>query len=205
MTQDDRLRQSVSRETLERLEVYEALLIKWNAAINLVSPQTLSQVWSRHFLDSAQIFDLSPPDTRHWADLGSGGGFPGMVVAILAKEHRPDMQVSLVESDQRKSAFLGTVARTLDLSVHIHPKRIEQLAPLQADILSARALASLTQLFAFSERHLSPDGTALFSKGIRWREELAEAQKTWSFSYDAVPSRTDADAVILKIEGLKRV
>lgn len=205
MTSTNHLGADVSRETLERLEIYESLLIKWNAAINLVSPQTLAQVWSRHFLDSAQLFDLAPPDVRHWADLGSGGGFPGMVVAILAKEKAPDMLVSLVESDQRKAAFLATVARTLDLPTRIHTRRIEQLDPLKAGILSARALAPLAQLLDFAERHLSIEGTAVFPKGTRWRDELAEAQKKWSFGYDVVPSRTDAEAVILKIEGLKRV
>lgn len=205
MNPDDLLGADVSRETLERLKTYEALLIKWNSAINLVSSQTLTQIWSRHFRDSAQLFNLASADAQQWADLGSGGGFPGMVVAILAQEHCPDMRVSLVESDQRKAAFLATVARNLDLHVHIHTARIEQLGPLLADIVSARALAPLTLLLDFAERHLASQGVALFPKGARWREELVEAQKKWSFCHEVVSSRTDADAVVLKIEGLKRV
>jgi len=204
-SEEQSIGRDVSRETLERLETYETLLRKWNPAINLVSPQTLSQIWSRHFRDSAQIFDLASPSAKHWADLGSGGGFPGLVVAVLAKEFRPDMHVSLVESDQRKSAFLATVARTLDLPVQIHAKRIENIDPLRADVLSARALAPLAQLLGFADHHLATDGEMLFPKGARWRDEVAEAQKTWSFSHEAIQSQTDSEAVVLKIKGLKRV
>jgi len=195
----------VSRETLDRLIAYEALLRKWNAAINLVSPQTLSQVWTRHFLDSAQIFALGPETARHWADLGSGGGFPGLVIAVLAAEKRPDLAVTLVESDRRKSAFLMTAARELCVSVTVKSERIEVLAPLQADILSARALAPLTDLLGFAERHLAPGGTCLFPKGARWREELAQACERWSFHHNPHPSETESEAVILQIDGVKRV
>lgn len=195
----------VSRETLDRLTAYEALLRKWNVAINLVSPQTLSQVWTRHFLDSAQIFALGPDTARTWADLGSGGGFPGLVIAVLAAEKRPDLAVTLVESDRRKSAFLITAARELGLSVAVKSERIEALAPLQADILSARALAPLTDLLGFAERHLAPGGICLFPKGARWREELAPARERWSFQLDPHPSETESEAVILQIDGVKRV
>jgi len=197
--------QSVSRETYARLEAYEALLKKWNAAINLVSAPSLAQVWTRHFLDSAQLFDLAAPTAKIWADLGSGGGFPGLVVAILAKEARPGLHVVLVESDRRKAAFLATVARELALAVTVRAERIEHVPPLEADVLSARALASLVQLLGFAERHLAPAGEALFPKGARWREEVAEAEKTWSFDLETQTSATESEAVVLKIKGLKRV
>jgi len=195
----------VSRETIARLVELEALLRKWNAAINLVSPQTLSQVWTRHFLDSAQLFELADQPPSLWADLGSGGGFPGLVIGVLAKERWPDMKLTLVESDKRKCAFLLAAIRALDLPATVRAERIEATAPLQAQVLSARALAPLAQLCGFAERHLATGGTALFPKGHRWRDEVASAQESWSFTFEAHPSMTEADAVILKIKGLHRV
>lgn len=194
----------VSRETLERLRAYYALLNKWNPKINLVSASTLSEVWTRHFLDSAQIFDLRTPGS-HWADLGSGGGFPGLVVAILAAEKRTDMRVTLVESDLRKSAFLAHVSRDLGLDVNIVTERIETIPPLVAETLSARALAPLDKLLEFATRHLAPDGTAIFMKGGSWRSDLELAQKMWSFKSEAHPSKTGDGAAILVINGVKRV
>lgn len=206
MTQQDRLPGfDVSRETLERLEAYDALLNKWNPAINLVSPATLSQLWTRHFLDSAQLFDLAEGREGLWADLGSGGGFPGLVVAILAKEKRPAQRFVLVESDRRKSTFLMTVARELGLSVEVRAQRIEEVNPLQADILSARALAPLDRLLGFAARHLASSGLAVFPKGASWRDELAEAQKNWSFSVQTYPSLTDPEAAILTFAEVSRV
>ncbi|MCE5974184.1 16S rRNA (guanine(527)-N(7))-methyltransferase RsmG [Sinirhodobacter sp. WL0062] len=195
----------VSRETFDRLNAYEALLKKWNPAINLVSAQTLAQVWERHFLDSAQVFALAAPHAGHWVDLGSGGGFPGLVIAAIAAELAPDLTVTLVESDRRKSAFLATVSRDLGLNTQIIAKRIEEVDPLDADFLSARALASLDALLGFAERHLRPSGTAFFPKGAKWRDELAEARKSWSISLKTHPSMTDPEAAILEITGVQRV
>ena len=194
----------VSRETIERLEVYEALLQKWNPRINLVSRQTLPELWARHFLDSAQLYDLVPEGAQRWVDLGSGGGFPGLVVAILARETRPSRQIVLVEADLRKSAFLSTVIRDLSLNAKVLSARIEAAPPQAADILSARALAPLENLLGFAERHLAAGGTALFPKGAGWSEELAQARQNWSFDCDAVPSETSPDARILKITGAER-
>jgi len=198
-------RYDVSRETIVRLEKLEAVLRKWNPAINLVSPQTLDQIWTRHFLDSAQLLDIIPQPPQHWADLGSGGGFPGLVVCLLAAEKFPQMKTTLVESDKRKAAFLLTALRELGLKAEVLAARIEALPPLGADVLSARALAPLEQLLSFAERHLGPEGIAVFPKGNRWREEVALAQKTWSFSYEPKPSATDPDSVVLIIKGLQRV
>ncbi len=195
---------NVSRETLDRLRAYEALLRKWNPAINLVAKSTLDDVWSRHFLDSAQIFDLAPKDARTWADLGSGAGFPGMVVAILSAERGQALAVTLVESDQRKAAFLMAAARDLGLKLTVAAKRIEALPPLSADVLSARALAPLDQLIGHAERHLSPQGTALFPKGASHAAELKQALERWRFSYEISRSMTDAEAVIYQIKGVSR-
>lgn len=194
----------VSRETIQRLERLEALLKKWNPAINLVSPRTLVEVWTRHFLDSAQILRSVDHAPQHRADLGSGGGFPGLVVGVLAKEQFPDMRLTLVESDKRKAAFLLNAVRDLGLSAVVADKRIESLEPLKADVLSARALAPLETLLAYAERHLSPAGIALFPKGNRWREEVAQAQQKWSFAFEPKPSATDPDSVVLNIKGLHR-
>lgn len=189
----------VSRETSERLEQYAALLKRWNPRINLVSSASLAQLWSRHFLDSAQIFALAPAGARRWADLGSGGGFPGLVVAILAADAAPDLRVTLVDSDGRKAAFLATVARELGLQVDVRSERIESLPPLAADVLSARALAPLSSLLGHVVRHLAAGGTALFLKGAGHAEEIAEARRSWRFELKIRPSKSAPEGVILEI------
>lgn len=195
----------VSRETSDRLEAYAALLRKWNPAINLVSRQSLDDLWTRHIVDSAQIFDLAPVGARHWADLGSGGGFPGMVVAVLAAERAPELAVTLVESDARKAAFLATVARELGLAPDIRCARIEAVPPLAADVLSARALAPLPLLLAYAERHMAPNAVALFPKGASHDAEIAEALASWHFDLQKHPSMTDPQSATLEIRGLSRV
>lgn len=200
----DAERLGVSRETFSRMEVFAALLEKWTAKINLVSRSSLPHLWERHIRDSIQAVRLAP-DADHWADLGSGGGFPGLVVAILATEERPDMRTTLVESDQRKAVFLRTVAREAGARCTVLSERIEAVTPLDADILSARALADLPKLLEYAERHLAPDGTALFPKGASWKKELALAREQWRFDCEAVTSETEPDAVILKIKGVQRV
>lgn len=197
-------RLDVSRETLERLEAYHGLLRKWNPRINLVSPRTLAAAWERHFLDSAQLLDLAPASTRHWVDLGSGGGFPGAVVAILAAERRPGLSVKLVESDQRKAVFLRTVAREVGVAMHIVNKRIEDTRFSDADLISARALAPLTELLGHVERLMTPAGTALFPKGRGYRKEITEALEAWTFDCEKHPSKTDAEAVVLEIGNVAR-
>ena len=156
---------NVSRETFERLEHFAALLTRWNPRINLVAKSTLSGVWTRHIQDSLQVLRAVSDPVDHWADLGSGGGFPGLVVALAAPEHGSIGRVTLVDSDQRKATFLRTVLRETGVDASVIAGRIEQIEPLEADILSARALADLTVLLGFAERHLHPDGRCLFQKG----------------------------------------
>ena len=194
----------VSRETSESLQAYCDLVQKWTRKINLISSQSISDIWNRHIVDSAQIFDLAPP-TGHWVDLGSGGGFPGIVVAILSKGAGQDRRVTLVESDQRKCTFLRTAIRELELPATVVMGRIEDVEPLEAMVLSARALANLDVLFEFCERHLSPEGTALFPKGSSWQSELDDARAQWSCSCEPIRSRTNAEAAILKIKDITRV
>ncbi|MDX2483495.1 MAG: 16S rRNA (guanine(527)-N(7))-methyltransferase RsmG [Pseudodonghicola sp.] len=194
----------VSRETMDRLNRFVAVLEKWNPRINLVSRNSMSEVWTRHIADSLQVFKCTTP-TGHWVDLGSGGGFPGLVIAILAKEIAPDLRVTLVESDQRKSVFLRTAAREAGVRCTVLSERIETLEPQGADIISARALADLEMLLEYAERHLKPSGVALFPKGATWEKECLAARQGWNFNAEQITSKTDPDAVILKIEGVSRV
>lgn len=206
MPNEDELmsRLNVSRETLARMQNLAGLLTKWNTAINLVSKTTISDVWSRHILDSAQIFGFGSEATL-WADLGSGGGFPGLVVAILAAEKAPQMRFVLLESDQRKAAFLRQANQNLGLRADIIAERIEKIDPLGADVVSARALAPLPQLCAFGARHGTSNGAAIFLKGKSYREELAMARKDWNFSLECQASITDSSAIVLVLRGISHV
>ena len=203
MSVQDKL--NVSRETLEALQIYADLLVKWNPRINLVSKSTLTDLWARHILDSAQIYNLAPHPIDHWVDLGSGGGFPGLVIAVMAKERGSPTRVTLVESDARKSVFLRTVIRETGVQAEVITNRIEGVTPLQADVLSARALADLSTLLSFAEIHMSKAGTALFPKGVSWEKELKEAQIHWKFDHQIANSQTEAGPVILSVSGVSRV
>lgn len=195
---------NVSRETLERLQTYSALVEKWTAKINLISKSSASEIWSRHIIDSAQIYRLAP-DSGHWVDLGSGGGFPGIVCAILSKGEGDPHRFTLVESDQRKCAFLRTAIRELSLNATVICDRIEKVEPLKADTLSARALADLSKLLEFSERHLAPTGVALFPKGETWQKEHDDARLQWSYDVEIIKSETNDAAAVLKIKDIIRV
>jgi len=194
----------VSRETSERLEIYRALLEKWNPHINLVARSTLDNAWVRHFVDSAQVYSLVPPNVSHWVDLGSGGGFPGLVAAILGAERVSGFRTTLIESDARKSAFLRSVIRETEVNAKVLTERIEAAPPQDADVLSARALADLSTLLRFAERHMTADGRALFPKGENWRKELTEAQSKWQFDYQIDNSKTETGPVILTVTGVRR-
>lgn len=192
---------SVSRGTSERLKIYCDLLLRWNKRINLVAPGSLSELQDRHIDDCLQLADLVSSDSGNWVDLGSGGGLPGMVLAI-ANAH-VGIGFTLVESDQRKAAFLRAAIRETGLEkVSVLIKRIEALHPLNADYLSARALAPLPQLMAYLDLHLAPTGTAFLMKGRQWQAEVQDAKREWTFDYVAHPSRTQAGAATLEIRGV---
>lgn len=195
----------VSRETFLRLKEYEKLLFKWNAKINLVSRSTLDNFWNRHVLDSAQFLSSVGEKAGKWVDLGSGGGLPGLVVAILSDEIEPVNKLFLVEADVRKAVFLKTVCRELGLKVEVYNNRIEELPPMSANIVSARALAPLKTLCLYAKNHLEKDGVAVFAKGENWKAELVEAQKKWIFSYEAVKSTLHEGSVVLVLRGIKSV
>lgn len=196
---------NVSRETFLRLKEYEKLLFKWNAKINLVSKSTLDNFWNRHVLDSAQFLSSVGEKAGKWVDLGSGGGLPGLVVAILSEEIEPVNKLFLVEADVRKAVFLKTVCRELGLKVEVYNNRIEELPPMSANIVSARALAPLKTLCLYAKNNLEKDGEAVFAKGENWKAELVEAQKKWIFSYEAVKSTLHEGSVVLVLRGIKSV
>ena len=197
----------VSRETCARLEIYVALLERWNKKINLVSPGTIHDVWRRHIADSAQLLSLAPEDARIWLDLGSGAGLPGLPVAALAADLAPKLRVTLVESDARKATFLQTAIRETGLDVTVERARIESLAPRVCDVVSARALAPLPRLCALARRvTLRPepgraraDTVFLFPKGKTVDSELTEAAADWHIRHERIASRTDPEATILRI------
>ena len=195
---------NVSRETLVRLEEYAALFAKWNPVINLVSKSTLPDVWQRHMRDSAQLWPLCPKGARLWVDMGSGGGFPGIVIAILAAELAPEMRVILIESDQRKATFLRTVAQTLGLELRVESQRAEDVPPLGADVVSARALTALSGLLPLAQRHLAANGVAIFPKGQSAEQELTDALELWRFAVTKTQSETDHQAVVLQIRDIAR-
>jgi len=191
----------VPRETEARLRDYLALLIRWNARINLVSAADAETLWARHILDSAQLAVLLPPAEGPLVDLGSGGGFPGLVVALLSGR-----ETHLVEADRRKCAFLQEAARSLGLhQVSIHPERIESARLPPASIVSARALAPLSDLLRHAHRVLAPGGMALFPKGRTVEQELTAAAAAWTMHIERFPSRTDPASTILRLSEIRPV
>lgn len=196
---------SVSRETLASLVEYERILSVWTKKINLISAGSVDNIWTRHILDSAQVFLKIPQGVKTVADLGSGAGFPGMVLAIIAKELRPDLNFKLVESDQRKAVFLREVCRILDVSVSVMDSRIEKLNALDVDVVTARALAPFGVLFGYAERHLRAGGVGIFLKGERFIPEIKEALLEWEFKIKKEESETNNKSFILTITELRRL
>ena len=194
----------VSRETAERLTLYAALLGQWSKVQDLVAPGTLTEIWSRHFADSAQLLALIPEEARVLVDLGTGAGFPGLVIAILAAERGgAGLEVHLVESNGRKCAFLRDVARQTGAFVEIHATRIENVASQRivsaADVVTARALAPLDRLLGLAEPLMGAQALGLFAKGRDFASEIESAGRSWAFELTAHISRTDPDSRILAV------
>jgi 16S rRNA (guanine527-N7)-methyltransferase len=197
----ENLKISVSRETEDKLKAYRALLLKWQPVINLVAPSTVADAPSRHFADSAQIVQYISPEVKVMADLGSGAGFPGLVIAMM----RPEIEMHLVESDERKAEFLRTVSRETGTPVKVHADRLVRVMnDIAPDWVTARAMAELRKLLIYVEPWGlgNPGFTALFMKGAKADEEIAEARKTIQFDVEAYASVTDGQAKILKITNI---
>lgn len=192
----------VSRETFAKLTAFQATFEKWAARINLAAPSTLPELWSRHILDSAQLLPLAPNALR-FVDLGSGGGFPGAVLAVLLAD-RDGASITLVESNQKKASFLRNAI--VGSPGRVAAKRIEDIARIAegADIVTARALAPLPKLLGLAEPWLSAGTTALFHKGRDYRREIEESRDAWQFRLVEHPSVIDAASVILEISDLKK-
>lgn len=191
----------VSRETYDRLRTYEALLRTWQRVKNLVSPTTLDNIWERHFRDSLQLLTLCP-DAKRWVDIGSGAGFPGLVIAIALADD-PDVSVRLIESDNRKCAFLREVARQTNAPAVVEHGRAENIIPAleKVDVVSARAVAPLHKLVEMAAPLLSAGATGLFPKGRDYRAELTRLSLTSRFKLEIAPSLTDDRAAIIIIRG----
>lgn len=189
----------VSRETAEELGHLVELVRKWNQSINLVSAISLADIWQRHVADSLQLFEFAAHSGGSWVDLGSGAGFPGLVVAIASKK---SFHTTLIESDQRKSLFINNVIRDLSLHAEVIAQRIETCSPQAGNIVSARALAPLPKLLSYAHRHAAPGARLLFLKGARVGQELTAARQSWHMNVTKHPSRTDPGGCILEIESL---
>ncbi|WP_433761104.1 16S rRNA (guanine(527)-N(7))-methyltransferase RsmG [Brucella anthropi] len=195
---------AVSRETANRLIAFEDLFRKWSKAINLASPSTLNELWTRHILDSAQLFPLAS-DAKHWLDIGSGGGFPGIVTACFLAE-QPGGAIDLIESAGKKAAFLRTAAGHLHVPARVHSARIEVMWEKieTPQVVTARALASLNDLFGLTELWLTNGAKALFQKGRDYQREIDESRVGWSFDLVQHQSAIDQASVILEITNLRR-
>ena len=191
---------NVSRETLKGFYEYKTLLSKWNEKINLVSKNTLVDIWERHFLDSGQIIEHVEASGKRWVDVGSGAGFPGLVVALLLRDRKIDCDLVLVEKNSKKGFFLNEVIRKLNLSVEVVNDNIDNLEPLNADILTARAFSELNNLIEIAFRHRKKEGICLFLKGENYRMELDKTLNYWFFDYDIVDSLSSSSGKIIRVK-----
>ncbi len=185
---------------MARLDAYAAALTEWNARMNLVSPASLAELWKRHMFDSAQLVPLIQDGTRRIVDMGSGAGFPGLVIAAL----RPDgvgLETVLIESIEKKCAFLRVAADAMGLAdrVRVIRGRAEEISGLKADLVTARAMAPLETLLGYAKRFADKQTRLLFPKGRTARDELTAAQRSWTLDAEMIPSRSDAEASIIAI------
>jgi len=195
----------VSRGTEQHLHEFSDMVLKWGARINLISRSDRTMIWQRHVLDSAQLLLWVNPAFTTWADMGSGGGFPAIVCAIILRETHPHARIVMIESDQRKAAFLRQCIRQFDLKAIVAVERAEILDPMHADIVTARAFAKLADLLPLAQRHLKDTGTAIFHKGRNVAAEIDTARLHWGFDLQERRSITDPTATILCLQGIRRV
>nr|WP_294514701.1 16S rRNA (guanine(527)-N(7))-methyltransferase RsmG [uncultured Rhodopila sp.] len=181
-----------------RLQAFADLLLRWNASLNLIAPRDADVLWERHIADSLQLVPLMPAGVARGIDLGTGGGFPGLVLAIAT-----GVPFDLVESDRRKASFLRTAVLETGAPATVHCCRIEDAAVPAAPLITARALAPLPRLLPLAARLLTDDGVCLLLKGAKAEEELAAAEKDWAMEVERVPSRTNPEGVVLRLAGLR--
>ena len=191
---------NVSRETLNSFCEYQTLLAKWNKKINLVSKNTLANLWERHFLDSGQIINHVDASGKRWVDVGAGAGFPGLVVALLLRDRKIDCDMILVEKNTKKVFFLNEVIRKLNLNVKVVNKNVESIESLNADILTARAFSELKKLVELALFHRKESGVCLFLKGENYRFELDKTLNYWFFDYDVFDSLSNSSGKIIRVK-----
>ncbi len=183
----------------DRLRQFADLLLRWNGTLNLIAARDAGVIWDRHILDSLQLVPLIPAGIDRAIDLGTGGGFPGLVLAIAT-----GIRFDLIESDQRKASFLRTAVLETGAPAAVHCSRIEDAMVSPSALVTARALAPLPRLLPMAARFLAADGVCLFLKGGKAREELAAAEPDWSMTVDRFPSKTGGDGVVLRLSNLAR-
>jgi 16S rRNA (guanine527-N7)-methyltransferase len=193
---------NVSRETLSRLEAFAALLLKWQPRLNLIGASTVPDMWNRHMLDSAQVYDYLPPGQI--LDAGTGAGFPGLVLAIMAREDEERGPIHLVESDVRKCAFLTEAIAATEAKAIVHNRRVEEMTAFPVAAVTARALAPLDRLLPLVEHFLTPETHGYFFKGRNAHEEMTESRKDWKFTVERIESVTDPTGVILHLTEVRR-
>lgn len=206
MTRDEfQTATGVSRETAVAFDRWRELLVEANEHTNLVGRSTLQDFWERHALDSMQLMDLLPPDTRSVADLGAGAGFPGLALALAFRDRGTDARVVLIDSVAKKTAFLNRVITEIELAAEARTIRVEDMDPAESfQVVTARAFAPLNKLLGFAAPLLKGGVAGLFFKGRHYRDELTEARKHWTFESEVIPSQT-GDGVILRISEVQRV
>lgn len=196
---------NVSRETYDKLKLYQQLLSEWQQKFNLVSKSTLDNSWQRHFEDSAQLFKYIPKNAKILYDFGSGAGFPGMVLAIMSGDKTPYLKICLVESVGKKTLYLNEVKQKTNTSVEILNQRIENLKPQKADVITSRALTALKDLLNYAYPFCKSETLCIFPKGRRYCEELQDARRYWNFDCRVEDSTTDSDGKILLITNLSKI
>jgi 16S rRNA (guanine527-N7)-methyltransferase len=202
MVNDDRAAflaaNDVSRETLDRLDRVIDTLDDWRTRSNLIGPREWPVIWTRHVADCFQILDLIPEHAKV-VDLGSGAGFPGLIIAAA----RPAGHVTMIESVGKKCAFLRAAIEAAGLNATVRQERVESVEPMPADFVTARAFAPLPKLLDYAAPWLKRGASGLFFKGERWKEELTDASQTWNFAHEAIPSRVGGSGTILIIRELR--
>lgn len=195
---------NVSRETLEDLKTYQKLLFEWQKKFNLVSNSSLQDAWKRHFEDSAQLYKYIPENAKSLVDFGSGAGFPGLVLAIMAKSRTPYLKITLVESIRKKTLFLNEVASRVGLGIKIENRRIENLSDKKFDVITSRAMCSLEKLLGYSSVFCRKNTVCIFPKGKTYEEELLNAKKTFSFNYTIENNLLSDEGKILIISNISK-
>jgi len=193
---------NVSRETYDKLKAYETALKEWQNKFNLVSNSSLDDAWNRHFKDSVQLFKYIPEKAKIMLDFGSGAGFPGMVLAILASEKMPALKVRLIESIKKKTVYLNAVKELCGINVQIINDRIENLHTYSADVITSRAMCNLNDLLFYANKFSNRKTVLIFPKGKSYKEELSAARKNWDFECNVFENEINPEGVILVISNL---